>query len=296
MICDKVEVSKLNIIFLHGALQTKEVFDPLIQRFRDWNPEWLGEISAVDLPGHGSAETYKSGYRPQDLAPYIIANISPSVLEAPTLVVAQSFSGITATTLPELNENIVGVVMLDTPLRVGSTLTSMALLVRNFQRDPERYEWIPRLLRDFFHCDSEFMHAASVEYYDYIAKSLVPMVMITGVVKEVRALGRKKRESSSQHGVEEDEATERIIVGTHKEVVAYAKKHDWSVSHISAGACFTDEDLAALQHRNVNNLQIYALRETGHNVLVARNIRLIAEVIDRFAKERLKAWKPVGGV
>lgn len=279
----------LNLIFLHGALQTKEVFDPLIEQIRHSEPEWLGEIAAIDLPGHGSAESHRSGYRPDDLADYILETVPSSVLQAPTLVVAQSFSGITATTLPERNKNIVGVVMLDTPLRVKSTATSLALLIKEYRNDPDKNDWIPRLLKEFFYYSGDRWIDRSHNYYDYIAQTLVPLVMVTGEIKQLRAYCRPNVAHRDDQNTDGAEPTAKLIVGTHEEVMIYVEKNNWKILQVSAGACFTDEDLKALKERNINNMKIYALRETGHNVLHERNVKIVAQVIADFAAERLAA-------
>ena len=244
---------------------------------------------AIDLPGHGTACGRRSSYKPEDLADYILEELPASVLHGPALVIAQSFSGIAATLMPTRNKNVVGVVMLDTPLTVRSTAVSVGILIRKFHEDREQYEWIPRLLTDFFHYSPNMPMAENHDYYSYIVDAAVPIAMITGDVKDFYAQCRKKETVHDGEGPESAEPIERIIVGTYEEVLNYCRKHGWAIVSTRAGACFSEVDLDELRRRNVNNLKVYFLKETGHNVLLDRNLDTIAELIGIMATERLAA-------
>lgn len=258
-----------------------------MQCIREANPDGLGKLIAVDLPGHGSAQDEQSGFQPDELVDFIIRKVPPSVFDRPTVIVAQSFSGVAAAAMSRRLKNIVLVVMLDTPLRVSSAFPSMALLIHRYRQQKQKYAWIPKLLSDFFHCEADRIRAKDVRYYENVAAASAPVVMITGEIKVVRALCRREPSIDENQGGDSNDVDEKVVVGSHNEVIDYAEKHGLTIVHSIAGACFTGQDLLALKELGVGDFKVHSLPDTGHNVLVPRNVHRIADIILSSIAERL---------
>jgi pimeloyl-ACP methyl ester carboxylesterase len=261
-------------ILLHGALRSKQAFEPLISALRPFN---LDAAVAIDLPGHGEASQVRSSYLPEDLAAFVMERVPASVFDRPTFVIAQSFSGICATLLP----GVAGVVMLDTPLRGRSAESPVNVLARTYARDPAANEWIPRLLEGYFGYRVGEGFVNEVSHFDRVEQCPVPIAMITG--EETRAKARARLDGQVTK-----------LVGTFAQISAFAETFPGEIQYGKAPACFTAVDVEELNARGVENLSVHVVPRCGHNVLSDEHLPLVSEAIGAFAERVTALYRSVG--
>lgn len=263
--------ARWNAVFLHGALGSAAVFGPLIDYLRKSSADAFGDCAAVDLPGHGDASDVRLRYTPEALADYVMKEVPDPVLSRSTVVVAQSFAGIAATVLPGFSESIVGVVLLDTPLRSDAAEVSVYRLASRYVSDPRSCEWIPRLLEDYFGYSVDGGYGPATDYMEYIEKCPVPIAMVTGSERLVKAHtkvgGRPK-----------------VIAGSLDQIIQFARGHDAPVDLAEAPACFGIEDLELLKAREIKTFEIHTLQGLGHNVLNAESVNDVGAIISGFSQ------------
>lgn len=271
-----------NAVCLHGALQSRDVFDPLIEFFAEQFPESFGRAISVDLPGHGTASDVRSRYTAEVLARFVLDAVPQEIFSRPTIIVAQSFSGVAAMALHKIRREIVGVVMLDTPLCNFSARESVLLLIKRYRDDMKRYFWIPDMLRDYFGyvIDRGFLHR--IDYHDCIVDGDIPVAMITGSEKKITAA----IENDGTNG--DATADPKVVTGTFDEMSALGRQFPGRVRLIRSAACFGDQDVAILERKNATNLKIYALAGQGHNILAHQSVGLIGSTVGKFAVKCLK--------
>lgn len=270
-----------NAICLHGALQSREVFDPLIKYFQETLTDSFGQAVAVDLPGHGDAAESRVRFTPDALARFVLDAVPETILARPTLIVAQSFSGVAAMTIQGMRKEIAGVVMLDTPLNNMAAREAVLLLRKRYREDMEKNAWIRDLLEDFFACTMDRGFLSSVDYHDCIVEAGVPVAMITGSEKKTSVVF----EGDGSDGGPEAEA--KLVTGTFEEISSLARQYPERVRLHRSAACFGERDVAILEKKNATNLEIYVIAGRGHNILTDEFVPLIGSAVGKFAAKCL---------
>ena len=270
-----------NAICLHGALQSREVFDPLISYFQEHLSERFGQAIAVDLPGHGEAEESRVRFTPDALARFVLDSVPEAIFARPTLIVAQSFSGVAAMTIQGLRKEIAGVVMLDTPLNNMAAREAVLLLRKRYREDTKKNAWIGDLLEDFFACTMDRGFLSSVDYHDCIVDADVPVAMITGSEKKTSVVFEGDGSGAGP------EAEAKLVSGTFEEISSLARQYPDRVRLHRSAACFGDRDVAILEQKNATNLEVYVIAGRGHNILTDEFVPLIGSTVGKFADKCL---------
>jgi pimeloyl-ACP methyl ester carboxylesterase len=273
---------KWNAICLHGALQCRDIFNPLIDYFKKHHSDSFGEAVAIDLPGHGEATGSRVRFEPDILARFVLDAVPEMIFDRPTIIVAQSFSGVSAMKIQQMRAEISGVVMLDTPLHNISARDSIQILVQKYKKDRENNVWIVDFLKDFFGFTLDHGFAASIDYHDYIVESDIPVLMITGSEKKTLVV---LEGDGSGNG---PDSKPRLLSGTFEQLTCLGRRYPGRVRLYRSAAIFGDRDVRILAQKNAINFEVHEIAGQGHNILTATLAPVIGSVINKFAAKCVK--------
>jgi pimeloyl-ACP methyl ester carboxylesterase len=169
--------AKIQLMAMHGLFRSADDLAILAKLLPDV------ELITVDLPGHGKAPHSSSGYTPEVLARPIRAAYLAYKDDRPFFLLGESFSGLTALLVARLEPSIRHVILIDTPMETQRMANSWSQLMSYYDRHPSSRPMIAGICRDFYRLDFQSGKAEVHNYYEYVRRCPVPVMMISGTIK-----------------------------------------------------------------------------------------------------------------